>query len=73
MKARLSFALTVLVLSLGLTPAPAPASSVKINCDSYCGITRCIDEIGGPTYVCGPYVNSSGQVVCGCHPGGIKP
>ena len=67
MKARLSFAFAVLVLSLGLTPA-APASSVKINCDSYYGITHCLDGL-----TCGPYVNSSGQVVCGCHPGGIKP
>jgi len=66
MKARLSFAFAALVLSLGLTPAPA--ANVKINCDSYCGITRCIEG-----YTCGPYVNSSGQVVCGCHPGGIKP
>ena len=68
MKARLSFAFAVLVLSLGLTPAPAPASSVKINCSSYCAVVRCIEG-----YTCGPYVNSSGQVVCGCHPGGIKP
>jgi hypothetical protein len=71
MKARLSFAFAVLVLSLGLTPA-APASSVKINCDSYCATVRCIDD-GSTRYVCGPYINSSGQVVCGCHPGGIKP
>jgi hypothetical protein len=66
MKARLSFAFAILILSLGLTPAPA--SSVKINCDPYCGITHCLEG-----YTCGPYINSSGQAVCGCHPGGIKP
>jgi hypothetical protein len=68
MKAKLSFALVVLAFTLGLIPAPAPAASVKIQCGSYCGITHCIEG-----YTCGPYVNSSGQVVCGCHPGGIKP
>jgi len=58
MKARLSFAFAVLVLSL----AAAPASSVPTQCSSFCATARCI---GG--YVCGLYVNSSGQTVCGCH------
>ncbi|HTG32889.1 MAG TPA: hypothetical protein VLB76_08135 [Thermoanaerobaculia bacterium] len=66
MKARLSFAFAVLAFSVALTPAPA--SSEKINCVSYCGITRCIEG-----YTCGPYINSSGQTVCGCHPGIFKP
>jgi hypothetical protein len=66
MKARLSFAFAVLVFSFAM--APAPAASVKINCDSYCGITHCLEG-----YTCGPYTNSSGQTVCGCHPSIIKP
>jgi hypothetical protein len=67
MKARLSFAFAILVLSLGLTPA-APASSEKITCDTYCGITHCLDG-----YTCGGYTNSSGQRVCGCYPDIFKP
>jgi hypothetical protein len=62
MKARLSFAFAVLVLSFALTPAPA--ASVSTQCSSFCATVRCI---GG--YVCGLYTNSSGQTVCGCHPG----
>jgi hypothetical protein len=60
MKVRLSFAFAVLVLSLGLTPAPAAPT----QCSAFCATVRCI---GG--YVCGLYTNSSGQTVCGCHPG----
>ena len=62
MKAKLSLALAVLVFSLALTPAPAAVAPTQ--CSSFCATVRCI---GG--YVCGLYVNSSGQTVCGCHPG----
>jgi hypothetical protein len=64
MKARLSFAFALLVFSLGLTPAPAAPA----QCSSYCAIVRCIEG-----YTCGPYINSSGQTVCGCHPSIFKP
>jgi len=60
MKAKLSFALAILVFSLGL--APAPAATTPSQCSNFCARARCI---GG--YVCGLYTNSSGQTVCGCH------
>ena len=59
MKARLFFALAAFALTLAATPGNAAAPS----CTSYCAIVRCIGD-----YICGPYVNSSGQTVCGCHP-----
>ena len=60
MKAKLSFALAILVFSLGL--APAPAAIVPTQCSAFCATVRCF-----PEKICGPYVNSSGQTVCGCH------
>ena len=62
MKAKLSFAFAVLVFSLALTPAPAATTTSQ--CSDFCARARCI---GG--YVCGLYTNSTGQTVCGCHPG----
>ncbi|HKV10298.1 MAG TPA: hypothetical protein VJ725_19310 [Thermoanaerobaculia bacterium] len=59
MKARLFFALAAFALTLAATAGNAAAAS----CTSYCAIVRCLDG-----YTCGPYVNSSGQTVCGCHP-----
>ncbi len=61
MKARLSFAFAVLVFSLALTP-PAPAAIVPTQCSAFCATVRCF-----PEKICGPYINSSGQTVCGCH------
>jgi hypothetical protein len=58
MKAKLIFALVVLALSLGLA-----AEAIPPSCSAFCAVVRCL-----PDYVCGPYVNSSGQTVCGCHP-----
>lgn len=58
MKAKLIFAFTVFALSLALTAEAAPP-----QCSAFCAIVRCL-----PGYVCGPYTNSSGQTVCGCHP-----
>lgn len=42
---------------------PQPAAAPINSCSSYCSRVRCIGD-----YICGPYVNSSGQTVCGCHP-----
>jgi hypothetical protein len=61
MKTKLFFALAAFALTLGATPGKVAAAPDK--CLSYCAIVRCING-----YVCGPYVNSSGQTVCGCHP-----
>ena len=61
MKARLSLALLVIALTFTLVPSqPVKAAD---QCTSYCSRVRCIGD-----YICGPYVNSSGQTVCGCHP-----
>lgn len=66
MKARLFFALAAFALTLSATPGSAAAPSQ--SCLSYCSIVRCIEG-----YVCGPYTNSSGQTVCGCHPDPFRP
>ena len=58
MKAKLIFAVALLALTFALEPVQSQTS-----CSAFCAKVRCI---GG--YVCGPYVNSSGQTVCGCHP-----
>ena len=60
MKAKLSFAFAILVFSLGLRPAPAVI--VPSQCSAFCATVRCF-----PEKICGQYVNSSGQTVCGCH------
>lgn len=61
MKARLSLALMVIVLAFTLVPSQA--ATTPTQCSSYCSRVRCIGD-----YICGLYVNSSGQTVCGCHP-----
>ncbi|HYG62637.1 MAG TPA: hypothetical protein VEL74_08650 [Thermoanaerobaculia bacterium] len=58
MKAKLIFMLALVALTLSLQPVQSQTS-----CSAFCSKVRCI---GG--YICGPYVNSSGQTVCGCHP-----
>jgi hypothetical protein len=69
MKAKLFFALAAFALTLAAMPrTTSAASAAAAQCTSYCAIVRCIDG-----YVCGPYVNSSGQIVCGCHPGPVRP
>lgn len=68
MKAKLAFVLTVFSLALALPelrPAALPqVAAAPDPCLSYCAITQCI---AGSGYVCGLYINSSGQQVCGCH------
>jgi hypothetical protein len=59
MKVKLFF----VALVLALTAVSQPSSAAAPTCSSYCAIVRCIDG-----YICGSYVNSSGQTVCGCHP-----
>jgi hypothetical protein len=60
MKAKLFFLTLALALSVILQPSPSGAVT---TCQAFCARVRCI-----PENVCGPYVNSSGQTVCGCHP-----
>lgn len=67
MKARLFFALAAFALTLLAVPGKE-ASAAAPSCTSYCAIVRCLDG-----YICGPYVNSSGQTVCGCHPSPFRP
>jgi hypothetical protein len=62
MKAKLLFLTLALVLSVILRPAPSGATIQK-SCALFCAQVRCI-----PEDICGAYVNSSGQTVCGCHP-----
>lgn len=66
MKAKLFFAFAAFALTLAAMPRTTSAAAAQ--CTSYCAIVRCIDG-----YVCGPYVNSSGQTVCGCHPRPVRP
>lgn len=61
MKARLSLALMAVVLAFTLVPSQA--ATTPQQCSSYCSKVRC-----GGDQICGLYVNSSGQTVCGCHP-----
>jgi hypothetical protein len=67
MKAKLFFLTLALALSVTLQPSPSGAASqsqiIQQSCLSFCAVVRCF-----PENVCGPYVNSSGQTVCGCHP-----
>lgn len=60
MKIKLFLVSMVLALTVALQPSGA---AIQQSCLSYCSIVRCL-----PEYVCGAYVNSSGQTVCGCHP-----
>ena len=58
MRIRKLLALVVFALSVAATPAvftPNP-------CFAFCAQINCV-----PEKVCGQYVNSSGQSVCGCH------
>lgn len=66
MKAKLLFLTLALALSLTL-PSPSGAASglrAQDPCLSFCAVVSCF-----PGTFCGPYVNSSGQTVCGCHSG----
>ena len=66
MKTKLFFLTLVLALSVILQPSPSGAAStltLQQSCLFFCSQVRCI-----PEDVCGPFVNSSGQTVCGCHP-----
>lgn len=60
MKIKLTLVLSILALTFSLTPLPAQVST---SCSSYCSRVRCAGD-----QICGLYVNSSGQTVCGCHP-----
>jgi hypothetical protein len=62
LKTKLLFLTLVLALTATLQPSPSRAA-IQQSCLSYCAIVRCL-----PEYICGSYVNSSGQTVCGCHP-----
>jgi hypothetical protein len=66
MKAKLFFAFAAFALTLAAMPRTTSAAADQ--CLPYCAIVRCLDG-----YVCGPYVNSSGQTVCGCHPRPVRP
>lgn len=61
MRAKLFFLTLALALSV-MTLQPPPSAAVT-TCQAFCAKVRCI-----PEDVCGLYVNSSGQTVCGCHP-----
>jgi hypothetical protein len=64
MKAKLLFLSLALTLTLTLRPSGAVSGPIISNpCLSFCSKVRCF-----PEDVCGQYVNSSGQTVCGCHP-----
>lgn len=68
MKAKLSLLLTAFALILAITQSQPAQSRFEQGissqqCSSYCSRVRCIGD-----YICGLYVNSSGQTVCGCHP-----
>lgn len=64
MKAKLLFLTLILALSVTLRPAPsASGATLQQSCLFFCSQVNCI-----PEDVCGSYVNSSGQTVCGCHP-----
>lgn len=69
MKAKLFFLTLALALSVILQPSPSGAASqaqiIEQSCLSFCAVVHCL-----PENVCGKYVNSSGQIVCGCHPSG---
>jgi hypothetical protein len=62
MKAKLFFLTLALILSAILRPSPSGAA-IQPSCQLFCAQVLCI-----PEDVCGPFVNSSGQTVCGCHP-----
>ena len=60
----MKFKLLALTLALALSAAPRPsAATLKPSCALFCAQVNCI-----PEDVCGAFVNSSGQTVCGCHP-----
>lgn len=64
MKAKLFF--LTLALCAILRPATSGAAStatIQKSCALFCAQILCI-----PEDICGSYVNSSGQTVCGCHP-----
>jgi hypothetical protein len=67
MKAKLFFLTLALALCAILRPATSGAASttatLQKSCALFCAQVFCI-----PEDICGSYVNSSGQTVCGCHP-----
>jgi hypothetical protein len=66
MKAKLFFLTFALALSATLQPSSSVATAqiiVQDPCLAFCSQVRCF-----PEDVCGQYVNSAGQKVCGCHP-----
>lgn len=50
-------------LALLAVLAPGVRSGLTVSCAFFCSQVNCI-----PEDVCGPFVNGSGQTVCGCHP-----
>jgi hypothetical protein len=71
MKTKLTFLLAAFVLFvLQLQPAQSRAAvpPAEQQCAAFCATVRCIGE-----KICGLYVNSSGQTVCGCHDRPIRP
>ena len=63
MKARLALAFAVLALALALLPSLATkAAPTPQQCAAFCARARCAGD-----RICGLYVNSAGQTVCGCH------
>jgi hypothetical protein len=62
MKAMVRLTLAVVLLagavSLPTTVAAAPPSA----CEQFCWTVFCAGD-----QICGPYINSNGQLACGCH------
>ena len=61
MKRKQLFALAILAAFAALTPTTS--KGIGVSCAFFCSQVNCI-----PEDVCGPFVNGSGQTVCGCHP-----
>lgn len=55
--------LVLAIFAAAVALAPAASSGLVSSCALFCASVRCV-----PESVCGPYVNGSGQTVCGCHP-----
>lgn len=61
MRVKRLIALLAFAAALAVTATPA-AIGVADPCLAFCSKVRCV-----PEKICGQYVNSSGQTVCGCH------
>lgn len=57
---RLTLALAAFTLTLGIAEM-APAASGPNSCEQFCWIVSCEGSLS-----CGPYIDSSGQLACGC-------